>query len=211
MIGILGGTFDPIHYGHLQTARELLDKLQLEQIRFIPCGLPPHRDPPVASASQRLVMVEAAIGDEPRFVADDREIRRDGLSYMVETLVSLREEMGEAKPLGLILGLDAFLGLEGWHRWQELIDLAHLIVMTRPGYSDEAIQSPALQRLLQTHQTNERDDCNKKPAGHVLFCRVVELAISSTDIRQRFRAKKDVNQLLPDSVVEIIKQQHIYV
>ena len=127
MIGILGGTFDPIHYGHLRTARDLVADLKLEQLRFIPCGVPPHRDPPQASAEQRLAMVQAAIAGEAGFVADDREIRRGGVSYMVETLASLRRELGNDQSIGLILGLDAFWGLESWHRWQELIGLAHLI------------------------------------------------------------------------------------
>lgn len=210
MIGILGGTFDPIHLGHLRTARDILEHLGLEQVRFIPCGIPPHRPHPRATAAQRLAMVRAAIATEPGFVADDREIRREGPSYMIDTLASLRAELGQTQSMGLILGLDAFQSLEAWHRWQELIELAHLIVMTRPGYSDKDITSPALQKLLQEHRTADREDCNKFVAGRVIFCNVVELDISSTLIREKIKAKQDVSTLLPDSVLELIEQQHIY-
>lgn len=210
MIGILGGTFDPIHYGHLKTARGLLDSLPLEQLRFIPCGIPPHRSPPVATAAQRLAMVQAATRGEARFVVDDREIHRDGLSYMVETLVSLRQELGQEKSLGLILGLDAFVELESWHRWQELIELAHLLVMTRPGYSSEAIQSEGLKQLLKDHQIDDREGCSKQPAGCVLFCQVVEINISSTEIRRILQSGGDVSSLLPGPVLDVINQQQIY-
>ena len=210
MIGILGGTFDPIHYGHLRTARDLLVQLPLEQVRFIPCGKPPHRESPVASAEQRLAMVQAATRDEPRFVVDEREIRRAGPSYMVDTLSSLRQELGAGQSIGLILGLDAFLGLEGWHRWQAIIGLAHILVMTRPGYTGREIPSPGLQALLKQHQTDDREDCIKQPAGRVLFCRVTEQAISATDIRQKIRQAEDVSRLLPAAVLEMINQQQIY-
>ena len=210
MIGILGGTFDPIHFGHLRTALDVLETLGMEQLRFIPCGEPPHRDPPQASAAQRLAMLQAAIIAEPRFVADDREIRRGGPSYMVETLESLRSELGKQQPLALILGLDAFAALTGWYHWQELIELAHLVVMTRPGWTTDDIRQAELQSLVRAHQGDDRDSCNKKAAGGVLFCPVTQLNIASTDIRQRIQAGKDVRYLLPDSVLDLIKQQQLY-
>lgn len=135
MIGILGGTFDPIHFGHLRTALDVVEDLNLQQLRFIPCGEPPHRDQPHASPAQRLAMVQLAIASESRFMVDAREIQRGGPSYMVETLESLRQELGEQQSLGLIVGLDAFAALDSWYRWQDLIDLAHLIIMTRPGWA----------------------------------------------------------------------------
>ncbi len=210
MIGILGGMFDPIHYGHLRTALDVTESLNLEQLRFIPCGEPPHRDPPYASASQRLAMVRAAITDEPRFVVDDREIQRGGSSYMVETLESLREELGDTASLGLILGLDAFVTLDSWFRWQDLISLAHLIVMTRPGWSMDDLMRPDLQTLVREHRAEDLGRCNKLAAGCVVFCPVTELNISSTGIRQQWQADKEVRYLLPDTVLELMKQQHIY-
>lgn len=210
MIGVLGGTFDPIHFGHLRTALDVTETLNLEQLRFIPCGEPPHREPPVASAAQRLAMVQVAITGEPRFAADDREIQRGGPSYMVETLESLRDELGEQQSLALIVGLDAFAALDSWHRWQELIGLAHLIVMTRPGWSMQDISSADLQALVSEHRADDLARCHNQAAGCVIFCPVTELNISSTGIRQQLRAGRDVRFLLPESVRELIQQQHIY-
>jgi nicotinate-nucleotide adenylyltransferase len=210
MIGVLGGTFDPIHFGHLRTALDVTETLDLQQLRFIPCGEPPHRQPPVASAAQRLAMVQAAIAGEARFVADDREIRRGGPSYMVETLGSLRDELGAQQALALIVGLDAFAALHDWHRWQELIGLAHLIVMTRPGWSMEDISNPDLQALVSEHRTDDHASCHNQVAGCVIFCPVTELAISSTRIRQQLQIGKNVRFLLPEAVQELIQQQHIY-
>ncbi len=124
MIGILGGTFDPVHFGHIKPALDLLRVLPLQQIRFIPCNVPPHRPAPVASASHRWHMVQMVTANQPGFAADDRELRRAGPSYMVDTLQDLREELGEEKSLCLIMGADAFAGLTDWYRWQEILQLA---------------------------------------------------------------------------------------
>lgn len=210
MIGVLGGTFDPIHFGHLRTALDMVESLNLEQLHFIPCGEPPHREQPHASAAQRLAMVQVAITGESRFSVDEREIQRGGPSYMVETLESLRDELGAQQPLGLIVGLDAFTALDNWHRWQELIGLAHLIVMTRPGWSMDDISSPALQGLVSEHRSKDLEACHQQAAGCVIFCPVTELNISSTGIREQLQSGKNVRYLLPDSVLELIKQQHIY-
>ena len=130
MIGVFGGTFDPIHFGHLRSALEIGESLRLKEIRFIPCRIPPHRDEPLADPLQRLAMVRAALAGQPEMIADDREIKRDGSSYMVDTLESLRNEFVN-DPLCLILGMDAFMELPTWHRWQDLLTLAHLVVMHR--------------------------------------------------------------------------------
>jgi nicotinate-nucleotide adenylyltransferase len=132
-IGIFGGTFDPIHFGHLRTAFELLQALRLHEMRFMPAGNPPHREVTVASAPVRLAMVQAATQGQPGFVVDDREIRREGLSYSVDTMRTLRADFPDHS-LCLIVGMDAFLGLPKWHQWRELLDLAHLVVAHRPGW-----------------------------------------------------------------------------
>ena len=126
-IGILGGTFDPIHYGHLRTAFELWQELRLAEVRLLPAGTPPHRDQLYAAADVRLRMVRAAVAGQPYFVVDDREVRRTGPSYSVDTLTELRREYPE-RSLCLLLGMDAFLGLPQWHRWRELLTLAHVVV-----------------------------------------------------------------------------------
>ena len=133
-IGIFGGTFDPIHYGHLRTALELKERLEFAAVHFVPVANPPHRSAPLNDGKLRLRMVEAAIRGEPGFVADDRELKRPGLSYTVDTLASFRAELGADRPLCLLLGMDAFLGLPQWHRWRELLDLAHVVVAHRPGW-----------------------------------------------------------------------------
>ena len=139
-IGVLGGTFDPIHYGHLRPALELLEALALAEVRFIPCRLPAHRGAPAITPEQRLELVRLATADQPGFVADDRELRRPGRSYMVDTLASLRQDLGET-PLCLILGGDAFAALHTWRRWEDLSKLAHFIVMQRPGAAQPLPQS----------------------------------------------------------------------
>ncbi len=132
-MGIFGGTFDPIHYAHLRTAFELQQALRLKEIRFLPAGNPPHRDQPMADAQLRLKMVQLATADQPGFVVDDREVRKEGPSYSVETLAELRHEYPD-RSLCLIVGMDAFLSLPKWHQWRELLQLAHLVVAHRPGW-----------------------------------------------------------------------------
>ncbi|MDH5407563.1 MAG: nicotinate-nucleotide adenylyltransferase [Gammaproteobacteria bacterium] len=210
MIGVFGGTFDPIHLGHIQTVTDVAAAMELEQVLFIPVGIPPHRDKPIASAEQRLAMVNLAIAANDRFVLDDREIRRPGPSYMVETLGSLREQQGETTSIGLILGLDAFCELDSWHQWQEINQLAHLIVMTRPGWDEKGITSPALQKLVAEHQVTNPLDCHKQAAGSVVFLPVSPMDISSTQIRKSIRAGLDVSTLLPTSVNSLIQQEQIY-
>ena len=132
-IGIFGGTFDPIHLGHLRTGFELLQSLQLSELRWIPVGNPGHREPPLAAAALRLEMVRAAVAGQPGFVLDEREVRRSGASYTVDTLEELHAEH-PARPLCLVLGMDAFLGLTAWRRWTDILELAHLVVAHRPGW-----------------------------------------------------------------------------
>jgi len=149
-IGLLGGTFDPIHFGHLRLAQELADALGLARVRFIPTGIPPHRDSPEVSGAHRLQMVRIAIAGNLLFEADDREIRREGVNYTYDTLTELRDELGE-RPLCLLMGADAFAALTTWHRWQELFDLAHVVIAHRPGFRLQELQAalPApLRKLL---------------------------------------------------------------
>ena len=136
-IGILGGTFDPIHYGHLRLAEELAGTLKLDQVRLVPSGTPPHRSAPGVSAAHRLAMVELAAAGNPRFSVDGREVRRTGPGYTFDTLAELRKEAGDTRPLALLVGADAFLEFATWHRWHEIFGLAHIAVAHRPGYPVE--------------------------------------------------------------------------
>jgi nicotinate-nucleotide adenylyltransferase len=206
-IGIFGGTFDPVHTGHLRTAHELLTGLDLAEVRFIPSRLPPHRPPTVAPEALRLRMLEAALEHLPDFVVDDRELRRPGPSYMVDTLTSLRAEVG-AQPLCLLLGFDAFLGLPAWHRWSEIPELAHIVVARRPGY-DGRIEGAAGD-LLRSRSTADHAALTAAPAGCVVTVDVTRLEISSSAIRALVETGGDPRFLVPDAVRELILKTHIY-
>ncbi|BBL72732.1 nicotinate-nucleotide adenylyltransferase [Methylogaea oryzae] len=206
MIGLLGGTFDPIHYGHLRIALEAKEALGLDEVRFIPCRQPPHRDTPGASPQQRLELLRLAVADMPGFAVDTRELERDGPSYMVDTLASLRGELGDA-PLCLILGQDAFLGLPRWHRWRELTDFAHLAVVRRPGPSAPLAGDLAL--LAEAHR-REAGRLRAAPAGGICFLETPLLDISATRIRELLRSGRDPRYLLPDAVLKSLRRSGLY-
>lgn len=206
-IGIFGGTFDPIHYGHLRTAFEMLQALRFAEVRFVPSGDPPHRGETYATAEQRLEMVAAATRNEARFVVDDRELQRSGPSYTVDTLASIREEQPDV-PMGLILGMDAFLGLDRWHRWGELLNFAHVVVAHRPGW--RAPDYGPLGELIETHGTHRIEDLHETPANRIHIHAVTQLEISSTEIRELVMAGRDPRFLMPDVVRDVIMNSSCY-
>ena len=206
-IGVFGGTFDPIHYGHLRTAFEMLQALRFEEVRFIPCGDPPHRGETYANATQRLQMVQVAVDGQSGFVVDDRELKREGPSYSFDTLKSLRAEF-PLQSLGLILGMDAFLGLPRWHRWGELLDVAHIIVAHRPGW--RAPDIGPLGDMLNEHGTHRIDDLHEQAKGCVHIHAVTQLEISSTEIRELVEAGRDPRFLMPDAVRDVIAASQCY-
>lgn len=208
MIGILGGTFDPIHYGHLRTAVDVLLRLSLDEIRFIPCGEPPHRAKPVAQPLQRLAMVRAAIAGHKGFTVDDRELRRDGPSYMVDTLISLKRDF-KSESLCLILGTDAFNGLPQWYQWQQILELANIVVMQRPGINGKIELNKRLLAQLK-HRIVDADNLKRNQNGAICFVPVTQLDISATTIRQYWQQNKSIQFFLPDSVITLIQQQNIY-
>jgi nicotinate-nucleotide adenylyltransferase len=207
-IGIFGGTFDPIHYGHLRTALELKQRLDLAAVHFVPVANPPHRSAPLNDGKLRLRMVEAAIRGEPGFVADDRELNRPGLSYTVDTLASFRAELTGRQPLCLLLGMDAFLGLPKWHRFSELLELAHVVVAHRPGW--DAPRAGVLGEWLATRRAPSAAALAERPAGFVHVQPVTQLEISSTDLRDTLRAGRDPKYLVPDGVRQIILETECY-
>jgi nicotinate-nucleotide adenylyltransferase len=206
-IGIFGGTFDPIHYGHLRTAFEMLQALAFEQVRFTPAGDPPHRGITFAAAELRLQMVQLATAGQPGFIVDDRELRRDGPSYSIDTLISLREEFPD-RSLGLILGMDAFLGLPQWYRWAEILNFAHIIVAHRPGW--RAPDYGALGDLLSEHSTHQVNDLHETQHGLIHVHAVTQLEIASTDIRDLVAAGRDPRFLMPDAVRDLIIESECY-
>jgi nicotinate-nucleotide adenylyltransferase len=206
-IGLFGGTFDPVHCGHLRTAFELWQELQLAEVRFLPTGNPPHREQLYAAAPLRIAMVKAAIADQPGFLVDDREVRRGGVSYSVDTLTELRAEHPQ-RSLCLLLGMDAFLGLPGWHRWRELLSLAHIVVAHRPGW--RAPTMGPLGELMVDHGTGSVRELHARPAGCVYVHAVTQLEISSTELRALIVAGRDPRYLVPDAVRQIILETRCY-
>lgn len=204
-IGILGGTFDPVHFGHLRSALEVCLQLKLDHVRLIPCALPPHRQQTVASAEVRRLMLELAVKSVSQLIVDDRELHREGPSFTVDTLLSLREQFRD-NPLFLILGTDAFRGLSSWSRWQQIIQLAHIVVVQR---ADESLNLDSqMQDWYQQHLAGADD--RYLPAGKIWPLTVTPLAISATQVRQELAAGNAVNFLLPEAVIALIDQLALY-
>lgn len=206
-IGIFGGTFDPVHFGHLRAAFELMTGALLAEVRFVPSRLPPHRAPAVAPEALRLRMLEAALSGFPAFVLDPRELHRPGPSYTVDTLASLRAE-APARPLCLMLGMDAFVGLPTWHRWREITGLAHILVARRPG--TPASPEGEAGALLAERGTDDATALRTEPAGRILIREVTPLDISSSAIRTLVAAGGSPRYLVPDAVLELMSITRIY-
>ncbi len=184
---------------------------KLDQICFIPAGKPWQRNVPRASPEQRLAMVQAAIHGNPKFRVDSREVQRDKASYSVDTLTELRAELGKTIPLALALGMDAFLNLHTWHRWQELFSLAHMVVATRPGSALTAEQlAEPLRAEYQKRASQNVTLLQAAPAGHIFTLAMTPLDISATRIRASLAAGRSARYLIPDSVAQVIDQQHLY-
>jgi len=210
MIAILGGTFDPIHFGHLRPALEIFEKLSLSELRFIPSAKPPHRWQPVASAEDRLKMVKKAIKAIPYFTLDNREyirLKEDNVSsFTIDTVRSIREEIGENESLCMIVGMDAFQSFTSWRDWDAILDTVHLIVASRPGYDDEEKSQGWVQQRLET----DPKALHKSPSGKVYFCDVTQLDISATFIRNQINEGKSCSYLTPKNVNKYIKKQNLY-
>lgn len=203
LIGIFGGTFDPIHYGHLRPALEVMEQVRLDEVRFLPNCQPPHRPQPWLSADIRKQLVQLAISDEPRFVLDDRELRREGPSFMVDTLMDLRRDFPEAT-LCLLMGSDAFAGFTQWHQWQAILGLCHIIVMTRPGVELANLHSqpPPIPACI----SHDARSLRHSPHGLILLQSVTLMDISASLIRECLRQGLSVRYLVPDSIIHSLGQ-----
>lgn len=206
-IGILGGTFDPIHFGHLRTALELYQTLDLAEVRIIPCYQPVHRKSPAASPEQRLAMVKRAIAAEPHLKIDNCEIQRKGPSYTIDTLEMLHKKL-PTTPLCLIIGIDALLGFPSWHRWEDILKLAHLVVAHRPQY--HLPHTGIVAELIKNRLVQNPVALHESLAGNILLHPVTPLEISATDIRRQIAMGRSPRYLLPDSVYEYIQQHGVY-
>lgn len=208
-IGVFGGVFDPVHYGHLALAKEAADRLDLAEVRFVPANVPPHRGQPHASAEQRVQMLKLAISGNPCFVLDQREILRAGASYTVDTLNAIRTEVGSEKPLCLLMGADAFAGLASWHCWDELFELAHIAVAQRPGFDLRHLQSPLKEEFAKRSAKSPRAALNK-PYGAIIVLEVKPVDISASMIRERLGGGKSARDLLPSLVLDYIQSEGLY-
>lgn len=212
-IGVLGGTFDPIHYGHLRLAEEIAETLRLEEVRLVPSGTPPHRSAPAASAEHRLAMTRLAASGNARFKVDERELRRAGPGYTVDTLKELRAELGQARPLALLLGADAFLEFATWHRWHEIFGLAHVAIAHRPGFPVERWAERMPQPLAREYSGRVMQQplaIHLSPAGGIVVVPFTALDISATAIRDMLRAGASPRYLLPGAVLDYIRSHKLY-
>ncbi|MCD1126894.1 nicotinate-nucleotide adenylyltransferase [Jinshanibacter sp. LJY008] len=206
---LFGGTFDPIHYGHLKPVEALAQEVGLNRITLLPNHVPPHRPQPEANTQQRLTMVKLAVAGNPLFSVDERELHRLAPSYTIDTLEEIRSEQGTKIPLAFIIGQDSLLTLHYWHRWQSLLDYCHLLVCARPGYTDK-LDTPELERWLQQHRTTHIDDLKQQANGLIYLAHTPLLDISATDIRQRKHNGISLDDLLPPAVQQYIEQQGLY-
>jgi nicotinate-nucleotide adenylyltransferase len=209
-IGLLGGTFDPIHFGHLGMAQELAEALALDTVKFIPAAVPPLKSQPSASAADRCAMVQLAIANNPDFQLDDRELKRTGPSYTLDTLRSLRSELSEQDSLVLFIGSDAFKQLNRWHQWQEIIQLCHIALVARPDSEVSTGLNPELVTFLQDHYTENAMDLQSESAGLITMQAITPLAISSSAIREQLKNRQSARYLTPDCVLDYIAQHGLY-
>jgi nicotinate-nucleotide adenylyltransferase len=210
--GLFGGTFDPVHFGHLRLATELAEAFRLERVVFIPAGLPYHRGHAAhASSEQRLTMLKLAVARDPRFDIDERELKREGETYTYDTLKEIRAERGPEAVLVFLVGSDAFAKIDTWHRWQELFDLAHFAVAIRGDDEEWAKKGPgAFPREVWPRITLNLRELLSAPSGRVMTFRMTPLAISSTALRELSAAGSSIRYLTPDPVVEFIRSHRIY-
>ena len=205
-VGLFGGTFAPIHHGHLRLALEVRERLALDRVHLIPAGQPPHRQTPGIAATRRLEWVRLACGSEPGLLVDDREVRRGGRSYTFDTLVGLRAEMPDAS-LVLMLGEDAANGFHTWHRWREIPEMAHLLFVERP--FEHAAPAPELLALMRGRRVTDAAALRSRPAGLFMTTTLPPLAISSTRVRGLLKARRSVRGLVPQAVIDSFTDEDI--
>jgi nicotinate-nucleotide adenylyltransferase len=206
-LAFMGGTFDPVHYAHLRCAEDARIKLGLDSLYLLPAGTPPHRSSPQASNAQRMNMLQLALDEFPRLQIDRREFERDGPSYMVDTLRDLRSESAQ-RPLLLLIGQDAANQLDCWHQWQNLFELAHIVIMSRPGETP-AYRSELEQQIEQRSMTDIQTML-ASAAGYVLALSVPVIDICATTIKTMISLGRSPRGMLPGPVLDYINEQGLY-
>ncbi len=208
LVGVFGGTFNPVHNGHLRSALELVERLQLTQMRLMPSAQPPHRAAPHCSAAHRAAMVALAVAGEPRLASDMRELQRVGNSYTIDSLIELRGELGAGIGLCMVMGCDAVREITQWHRWQELLDWAHIVVIARPGW--ELPRTGEVAQWLEAHRVEDSRSLCQWSAGRIAVEELRPLDISSTEIRDILAAGQSARYLLPQSVLDYIQTNTLF-
>lgn len=204
----MGGTFDPIHNGHLRTALEIQQWLGVSQLYLIPSKTPVHRDAPGCTSAQRLSMAQLAVQGENALGIDVREINSDKPSYTLNTLQELRGELGDETPICMVMGMDAYQTLPSWHEWQQFLALGHLIVVQRPGY--QLAEDSVMGDLTRKHRADNPEELLSMPAGKVLIRELTPLGISATQVRQTISSGLSPRYLIPDQVWQYIKENQLY-
>ena len=207
-VGVFGGSYNPIHIGHLRSALELVEKLGLDHLRLMPCAVPPLRGEPECSARDRAAMVELAVKDEPQLICDTRELARAGKSFTIDSLLEIRAELGQTRSLCMVVGCDAVLEINRWHRWQELLDLAHIVVIARPGWT--LPEQGEVADWLRQHALTKGQAISASPGGSILVEELRPLPISSTEIRALLGEGRSARYLVPHEVLGYIAGQHLY-
>jgi nicotinate-nucleotide adenylyltransferase len=207
-VALFGGTFNPVHFGHLRIATELAELLQVDSIRMMPCAFPPHRGEPEVSGEQRLEMLQLAIGRETTLHTEDIELQRPAPSYSIDTVRLIREQIGGQTPLFLCIGMDALNSLDSWHDWQRISQYCHIIVSSRPSFSIP--QTGYLADWITLHRCDDLTTLKQSAQGKIYFCELTMLAISSTSIRNKVSNGENICYLTPESVVDYIQHHHLY-
>lgn len=208
MIGILGGTFDPVHNGHIRLAIEFYEHLGLSELRLIPLRIPPHREPPLAEPEQRLAMLQLAVKNISGLVVDDCEIRKETTSYTIDTVCFIKKNIGDL-PVCLLMGFDAFSKIHTWYRWEELLEYVHIAIADRPG-NDIKEYTRELAELIKTHLTGNVADLKNSPSGKIYRLTMPMLDISATQIRKIISNNQSARGLLPGDVIEYINMNNLY-
>lgn len=207
-VALFGGTFDPVHFGHVEIATQLAEHLQIDSLRLMPCGVPVHREQPIASANQRLEMLGMAIADRPRLAIEPREVEQSELSYSIDSLRRVRADIGPQQPLFMCLGMDALEQLQHWHQWRQLLDYCHIVAVGRPGAQRPT--KPPLKFWIEQHQSQQPAADESRPCGYLYFCDFNLLDISSTQIRHRLKQRRSIDTLTPKAVSDYIHRHHLY-
>lgn len=207
-IGILGGTFDPVHNGHINLALSCYQHFGLGEVRLLPVNIPAHRPQPIASSDQRLAMLKLAVQGHSQLRIDERELHREGISYTIDTLKSLRVEL-DSQAICIILGMDAFQAFHTWHQWQLILDYAHIIVADRPG-NESGLKQAELKSLFTERATNNTSILQQVPAGSILKIDLPMLDVSASQVRSLISADKETAHLLPLSVNDYIQSNKLY-